>query len=364
MRGKKFTFALMLGGLLLPAVSMFALPQPGNEQFSHGPDGFFFSPGRSYLGVDIQDVTPERVSELKLKEERGVEVTMVDQDAPAGKAGLKEHDVILEFNGTKVESGEQLRRLIRETPSGRGVTLGISREGNPMTVNVQLADRGKMVAEYMPQVIMPKNFEMPEVHFPSQVLQMRLSPILGIQAEGVGRQLGEYFGIKDGEGLLIKSVEKGGPAEKAGLKAGDVIVRTGDEKVTDRSDLSRILRTHRTGGKVALTIVRDHKEQTISVDVPERKVKDSSRMHIEVPDIDINLDEIHSNMDEIQGVVKKITPEMEHMRQQIALELRPQIEEAMKVTRQITPEVKKAMEKAQEEVRRVQKQLQELDSRI
>src|SRR6266481_6250119 len=333
MRGTKFTFALMLGGLLLPAISLFALPQPGNEQFNHGPDGFFYSPGRSYLGVDIQDVTPERLSELKLKEERGVEVTMVDQDAPAGKAGLKEHDVILEFNGTKVESGEQLRRLIRETPSGRSVTLGISREGNPMTVNVQLADRSKMVAEFMPQVIMPKNFEMPEVHFPSQVLQMRLSPVLGIQAEGVGRQLGEYFGVKDGEGLLIKSVEKGGPAEKAGLKAGDVIVR-------------------------------DHKEQTISVDVPERKVKDSSRMHIEVPDIDINLDEIHGNIDEIQGVVKKITPEMEHMRQQIALELRPQIEEAMKVTRQITPEVKKVMEKAQEEVRRVQKQLQELDSRI
>ena len=109
--------------------------------------GFFYAAGRSYLGVDIQDVTTDRLSALKLKEERGVEITMVDQDAPAGKAGLKEHDVILEFNGTAVESEEQLRRLIREVPPGRTVTLGISRDGSPMKINVQLADHSKVVAQ-------------------------------------------------------------------------------------------------------------------------------------------------------------------------------------------------------------------------
>ena len=72
----------------------------------------------SYLGVDIADVTTERLSALKLKEEKGVEVTMVDQDAPAGKAGIKEHDVILTMNGTSIESGAQLRRMIHETPRG------------------------------------------------------------------------------------------------------------------------------------------------------------------------------------------------------------------------------------------------------
>ena len=57
------------------------------------------------------------------------------------------------------------------------------------------------------------------------------------------------FGVKDGEGVLVRSVEKGSAAEKAGLKAGDVIVRADNEKLTDRSDLSHILRNHRTGGK-------------------------------------------------------------------------------------------------------------------
>src|ERR1700692_526194 len=83
----------------------------------------------SYLGVDIVDITSDRLGALKLKEEQGVEVTMVDQDAPAGKAGIKEHDVILTMNGTAVESKRQLQRMILETPAGRLVCVGEWRGG-------------------------------------------------------------------------------------------------------------------------------------------------------------------------------------------------------------------------------------------
>src|SRR4051812_13035344 len=106
----------------------------------------------SYLGVDIADVSTERLSTLKLKEEKGVEVTMVDQDAPAGKAGIKEHDVILSINGTPVESGAQLRGMIHETPAGRVVTLGLSRDGQPMSIKVQLADKRKEFAFVSPKM--------------------------------------------------------------------------------------------------------------------------------------------------------------------------------------------------------------------
>src|ERR1700682_30856 len=220
----KLRFALMLGGLLFPAASIFGFTDPAQTAQTHV---YTQSGSHSYLGVDIQDVSSDRVGPLKLKEERGVEITMVDQDAPAGKAGLKEHDVILDFNGSKVESGEQLRRFIRETPPGRSVALGISRDGTHMTINVQLADRSKVMSEHMPRVHpMPAMPAMPDVNMPSMNLQVfTYSPYLGVQVESVGRQLGEYFGIKDGEGILIKSVEKNSPAEKAGLKAGDVIIR-------------------------------------------------------------------------------------------------------------------------------------------
>src|SRR3979490_1810850 len=114
--------------------------------------------GSSYLGVDIADVTTERLSALKLKEEHGAEVTMVDQDAPAGKAGLKDHDVIVSLNGTAIESAAQLRRMIKETPPGRFVNLGVSRDGQPLTIKVQLADRRKSMA-WEPKV----NLEIPKM---------------------------------------------------------------------------------------------------------------------------------------------------------------------------------------------------------
>src|SRR5207237_9310747 len=126
--------------------------------------------GGSYLGVDTRDIRTDRLSALKLKEEHGVEVTMVDQDAPAGKAGIKEHDVILTLNGAALESGAQLRRMIRETPPGRMVTLGLSRDGQPVTVKVQLGDRRKEFA-YSPKAKdfhfeMPAMPNMPEMEIP------------------------------------------------------------------------------------------------------------------------------------------------------------------------------------------------------
>src|SRR5271156_6895549 len=129
----------------------------------------------SYLGVDTRDITPDRLAALHLKDERGVEVTMVDQDAPAGKAGLKEQDVILTLNGADVQSVEQLRRMIREIPPGRVAALGISRNGQAMTIKVELADRkqnysynegpdGKQFKFNMPVMpAMPVLPEMPEL---------------------------------------------------------------------------------------------------------------------------------------------------------------------------------------------------------
>jgi membrane-associated protease RseP (regulator of RpoE activity) len=348
---KKLTFAIALGGFLLPAASAFALPGQ-SEQLKQSPEVFFFSGNRSYLGVDIQDVTADRVSALKLKEERGVEVTMVDQDAPAGKAGLKEHDVILEFNGIKVESGEQIRRLIRETPAGRTVALGISRDGGPMTISVQLADRGKVAAENMPRIVIPRPMPaMPEINIPSIQLQI-LSPTIGVQVESVGRQLGEYFGIKNGEGILVKSVEKSSPADKAGLKAGDIIVKADNEKVSDRSDLRRVIRNHRKGGKVALGIVRDRKEQTITVDLPEPKTKDSSGIYLEMPDVDIVTGEISDLIQEVQ----EIGPET----RRIVINELPQVREAVRASvRQIQPEVEKTVRQTKQSLKRLKKQVRE-----
>src|ERR1022692_626885 len=110
-------------------------------QFFLGGSGAPTRGGQGYLGVDLRDVTADQLGALKLKEARGAEIILVDHDAPAGKAGLREHDVVLQMNGQTIEGEEQLRRMLRETPAGRTVTLLLSRDGQLQTVNAQLANR-------------------------------------------------------------------------------------------------------------------------------------------------------------------------------------------------------------------------------
>jgi len=182
----------------------------------------------SYLGVDIADITSDRLGALKLKEEQGVEVTMVDQDAPAGKAGIKEHDVILTMNGTAIESKTQLQRIIHETPPGRVVALGLSRDGQPLTIKVQLADRRSEFAHMAPKdgswgkdfkVEIPPIPNIPPIHnlpdfeVPNMgVMVVHSSVRSGLMVENLTPQLGDFFGAKNGNGVLVRSVEKGSRA--------------------------------------------------------------------------------------------------------------------------------------------------------
>src|ERR1051326_4632605 len=335
--------ALLVAALAVPAAG--GDPQPETPAAPR-PPAHLYAAGRSYLGVDIQDVTKDRVSALKLKEERGVEITMVDADAPAGKAGLREHDVILDFNGTAVESEEQLRRMIREVPPGRTVALGISRDGAPMKINVQLADHGTVVAQAFPRIVVPtprpRDFPRNSMDLPFQI--QTYSSVLGVQTESLTRQLGEYFGVKDGEGVLVRSVEKNSAAEKAGLKAGDVIVKADNEKLTDRSDLSHILRSHRTGGKMTLVVMRDKHEQTLTVTLPDRGSRDSSFLNFDTEELQVSLGDIQDmaqDLDQEQFI--SLDEDMASLNGNMTI--LNMAEEATKLLE--SPEIQKAFQEAQ-----------------
>jgi serine protease Do len=343
---------LLLGGL--GAAALGPVPANADTQINNAPEIYSYSSGgHSYLGVDIQDVTADRLGALKLKEERGVEVTMVDQDAPAGKAGIKEHDVILQFNGAAVESEEQLRRMLRETPPGRTVTLGISRDGNPLNISLQLADRTKIASAMKPKIVIPR-VRPPEIEVPGFALQMQTySSVLGVQTENLSRQLGEYFGVKNGEGVLVRSVEKGSAAEKAGLKAGDVIIRADNEKLSDRADLSQVLRNHREGGKVTLGIMRDKREQTIVVDLPNRDSDGSLWQAFPLEDFESSWTEIQQELRDM--VRNQVEPEAEHAREALSAQMRAMAEQV----RANAPEIRAAVRRAQSEMRHVQRQMEQ-----
>jgi membrane-associated protease RseP (regulator of RpoE activity) len=269
--------------LCLVFLSLVAFAQPvelpydydnSGESWSWSYPGEESGSGSSYLGVDIADVTSERLGELKLKEEHGAEITMVDQDAPAGKAGLKEHDVILTVNGAAVDSAAQLRRMIRETPAGRIVTFGISRDGQPLTLKVQLANRAKVRALHSSpgefKFVMPEMPAIPDFDIPVSVVIAHSSLRSGLMVENMTPQLGEFFGVKNGNGVLVRSVEKGSRADKSGFRAGDVIVKVNDQPVHDTSDFTHALRGH-SGGSAAVTVVREKKEQNLTLTLPAKK---------------------------------------------------------------------------------------------
>ncbi len=145
---------------------------------------------QSYLGINTRDLDNDRATELKLKDLHGAEITTVDHDAPANKAGLKVHDVVLEMNGQRVEGADQLRRMLRETPPGHTINLVISRDGQQQNISVQLADRSKVEANAWSQ-----HFTVPD---PSETPMA--NGLLPPQSRGFGNG---FFGVFTTSGLYI-----------------------------------------------------------------------------------------------------------------------------------------------------------------
>jgi serine protease Do len=227
-----------------------------------------------YLGVSAEDITADRAKALKLKEERGVEVTSVQGDSAADKAGLKVGDVVLEFNGQKVEGWEHLKRLVHETPIHREVKIGVWRNGTAQTLTAVVGARREMPMEPgngnfvmpMPTLPAPPMPPMPQLDIPQFRTLMGASS-LGIMGEALGQesQLAEFFGVK--EGVLVRSVTKGSAAEKAGMKAGDVVTKIDDTAISSPQQISSVLRNARSKGTVTVTVVRNKKEITIGVTI-------------------------------------------------------------------------------------------------
>ena len=228
--------------------------------------------GAGYLGIGARDVDAERAKALKLPEVRGAEITNVYEDSPAAKAGFKEGDVVLEYNGQRVEGIDQLSRLVGETPAGRQAKILVSRNGSNMTLTPTL-EAGKRL------VIGGGTFSMPEMRIPEITIppippieiprfQMYYqNPILGITGEALAQQeqLAEFFGVKDG--VLVRSVSKDSAAEKAGLKAGDVIVKVDDSKVGTTREITSVLHSVRSKKTVTVIVVRNKKEMPITVSI-------------------------------------------------------------------------------------------------
>jgi serine protease Do len=245
---------------------------PSARAQAQSPSDFFQSAGRpgaqtSFLGVAVVDLNSDRASRLKLTEERGIEVTHVAEGSPADRAGINPGDVLLSYNGENILSSQQFVRLVQETPVGRKVKMELWR--NEKTVSV-IAAIGSAPAKPFGIPANFANFPVPSslrysplMDIPMPILVWR-NTVLGAQLEELDKPMAEFFGVKGG--MLIRAIDPGSPAAKAGLKVGDVITGIGSSRVQTARDLSSYFRAHGgVDGETTVIATRDHKEITLTM---------------------------------------------------------------------------------------------------
>src|SRR5882762_8090648 len=238
----------------------------------------FGDDGSSWLGVETHEVTAGKAKELKLSAERGVVLGKIVPDSPAAKAGLKENDVVMEINGQRVEGAAQFRRMIHEIPAGRSIQLSVWRDGRMQTISATLGKSQerrhamKMVAPTPGTFAfrMPEVPEIPSMEWNGNMLFGGGQPRLGIDAEDLSGQLGTFFGAPDGEGILVRDVNSGSPAEKAGVKAGDVITSLNGERIRTVGELrEKLSAKHEDKDRtVKLGVLRNKSEVSLTVELP------------------------------------------------------------------------------------------------
>jgi len=222
----------------------------------------------------------------------GALVDEVDPDSPSAKAGVKKGDVFVEFDGERVRSARQLRRLVRETPAGRTVKATVLRDGSRQTVSITPASGDEWARDLVDEAMarmnrrlreLPRAFAFdfdrmlpPEPPRPPRApraprvpsapgFPMWLDgPRLGVSVQPLTEDLAAYFGAK--EGVLVAHVAEASAAAKAGVKAGDVISAIDGHAIGDPGDLAREVRDAE-GKTVSIAIVRDRKPMTLEVTV-------------------------------------------------------------------------------------------------
>jgi membrane-associated protease RseP (regulator of RpoE activity) len=193
---------------------------------------------------------------------------------------------------------------------------------------------------------------MPDMDYPVSVVVVHSWMRSGLMVENMTPQLGEFFGAKSGQGVLVRSVEKGSRAEKAGFHAGDVIVKTNGEPINDAGDFSRALRAGKDNS-ATITILRDKKEQTLTLTLPPRQTGQILNESFEVPEISV----------ETQAALTQTRAEMEHSRGDIQEAMRVQSDELKK---QLADFKSKTFDSAKfrAQMREMQRQLRDLEVKI
>jgi C-terminal processing protease CtpA/Prc len=250
--------------------------------------------GKAYLGIVPSEITSDIAGDYGTQAGAGVLVDDVASGSPADKAGLRENDVILKIGDQSPTGPEEFRKLLEKYKPDDTVELTCIRGGKQKTVSVKLGEKKDWNFNWW-----PKNGAMKEYKFKGAPWEWRSATsdkkraFAGVVAQNLSGGLASYFKVE--KGALIAEIVKNSPAEAAGLKAGDVIVKIGDDKIEDEGDVSTAIHKHKPGDAVDFVITRDGQTSTIKVTLGERSADTGHiiRMHrgdapmgeIDIPDM-------------------------------------------------------------------------------
>lgn len=256
------------------------------------------SASRPWLGVVTQSLDEDLKDGLGYTGD-GVLVNRVADDSPAAKAGIKQGDVIVSMNGKTVSDPDDLQELVRSAKPGDKVSITIARDNKQQQLSATLVGRPNDMSwgDDSHRIVIRESPEM-RLDLDNMPDLMELPGMghgrLGVQLEDLNSDLGGYFSVPDGKGALVMSVVDGSAADKAGLKAGDVIVKIGDKAIEDSDDATRAIRS--SDGATPIEVVRKGKRTTLTATLTTHE---RERMH--------RAWRMSMNMDGLPGVVDDAT---------------------------------------------------------
>lgn len=234
---------------------------------------------RGWLGISIEE-----------NEEGKVGIIAIEKESPAELAKLKEGDIILKIEREGVASTKMLAREIRKRKPGKNITLKIERKGKEIDVKVKLGVYSETNVRIELESKFPRLFfapKPPKVPAVPKLLELRKLPeppepkmfswsveqrkYIGIYLEEINRELSVYFGVKEGRGLLVAKITKDSPAEKAGLKVGDVIIKADGIRTERARDLTGVIQDKEKGKRIKLELLRNKKMKSIEVEIEEER---------------------------------------------------------------------------------------------
>ena len=245
-------------------------------------------PGKGYLGVNVEKMSPGDKEEFGVK--FGVLVAKVVKGEAAEKAGIKKYDVIQYFNDQIMRRPDDLVEIVRDHKAGTQAKIKLVRDGKEKEFTVTLGELK----------IKDFSFDWKDKDG-KKFLFVSGRAFLGVHLQDLDKDLAEYFGVKAAEGVLILKVLEDTPAEKAGLKPGDVIVKFNEKNISDASDVTKLLADMEKGDKADIQVIRHKNKQTLKVELEARKgfegikiLKDHGKnLHFEIPEINVEVPELY-----------------------------------------------------------------------